>query len=600
MKDLIDHLPDQVMGENRLFSTPFGQKPLVYADYTASGRGLTLIEDFIRDRVLPFYANTHTESSFTGRQTTHLREQARQQIRTAVNASEDDQVIFCGSGASAAIHKLIDLLNLRLPAELDARYGFSQQIPESERPVVFIGPYEHHSNELPWRESIAELVVIPVGEDGTIDQKALEQALIRYEARALKIGSFSAASNVTGIKSDVDAITRLLHQYHALSFWDYAAAAPYVPINMSGDSEQSCSEQNRNENNHKDAVFISPHKFVGGPGTPGVLIVNKHILNNRVPAVPAGGTVAFVSPDEHRYIDDHQRREEGGTPAIIESIRAGLVFSLQQTIGTDTIMAREADFMARAIARWQQHPNVRILGLDETSEKTARLSIISLQVLHGEQQLHYGFIVALLNDVFGIQARGGCSCAGPYAHHLLSIDAETSQALDAQLRQGHMILRPGWVRMNFNYFISEVTFNYLLRAVELIATHGWRLLPFYQYDEGGGVWRYQASANVNDESSQSTDCPLATDFSDFTEQCLSLLSLTEGEPISPAAVKPEGLNHYLVAGEAELTKDRQLSQTTCVHLPPEAESLRWFVLPQSLASDMTVQSFTEASTTAEK
>lgn len=571
MKTLIEQLPECVIGENQLFSTPFGQKPLVYADYTASGRGVTFIEDYIRDRVLPFYANTHTESSFTGRQTTHLREQARQQIRSAIKGNENDQVIFCGSGASAAIHKLIDMLNLRLPADLDARYAFSQQIPKDERPVVFIGSYEHHSNELPWRESIADVVVIPLARDGRVDQAALEQALIRFAARPLKIGSFSAASNVTGIKSDVEGITRLLHQHQALSFWDYAAAAPYVPIAMSeGDSEA-----------HLDAVFVSPHKFVGGPGTPGVLVVKKSVLNNRVPAVPAGGTVAFVSPNEHRYIDDHQRREEGGTPAIVESIRAGLVFALQQTIGTDTIMAREAAFMDSALARWSQHPNIRILGLNDASAKTPRLSIVSLQVLHGEKELHYGFIVALLNDLFGIQARGGCSCAGPYAHHLLGIDDDTSRALDEQLRLGHMILRPGWVRMNFNYFITDATFEYVLSAMELIASHGWRLLPFYHYDSVCGVWRYQPDA---EEGAEASDCPLSTDFSDFVQQLVA--SPQASATTQNMAAKPEELTLFLQAGEKELLKDRALVQPTRVHLTSEAEPFRWFVLPQSVAKPM--------------
>ena len=317
MTTLIERIRHSVIGSRAPISTPFGEKPLIYADYTASGRSLGFIEEFIGEQVLPFYANTHTETSFTGAQTTALREQARSIIRRAVNGGSDDQVIFCGAGATAAINKLIDIMNLRLPDDLSRRYDLASSIPPSERPVVFIGPYEHHSNELPWRESIAELVVTPLDGQGQIDSRALEARLLAYADRPLKIGSFSAASNVTGVKSDVAGISALLKKHGALAFWDYAAAAPYVGIDMNGDTPL-------------DAVFISPHKFIGGPGTPGVLVAKKAIMQNRVPAVVGGGTVKYVTPVDHRYIEDHERREEGGTPGIVESIRAGLVFKLQQ------------------------------------------------------------------------------------------------------------------------------------------------------------------------------------------------------------------------------------------------------------------------------
>ena len=575
--ELIDRIRDGVIGDRRGIQTPFGTKPLVYADYTASGRSLDFVEDLIRDQVLPLYANTHSESSYTGAQTTALREQARTIIRRAVGGSDDDQVIFCGAGATAAINKLIDILNLRLPADLAERHALLSAIPLDQRPIVFIGPYEHHSNELPWRESIARVKVVPLDASGQLDIAALEQMLKDYGDTQLLIGSFSAASNVTGIKTDVEGVTRLLKQHGALSFWDYAAAAPYVKISMNeeradpvDDSRLSSSQSSNSGSYKKDAVFLSPHKFVGGPGTPGVLIVKKQVLKNSVPAVPGGGTVSFVSPERHRFIDDHQRREEGGTPAIVEAIRAGLVFRLQQEVGLAAIEARESAFIKRAIASWQSHANIDVLGNTEAE----RLAIASLRIKHGEgknrKDLHYGFVVALLNDLFGIQARGGCSCAGPYGHALLQMDMHTSRKLETQIQQGQMILRPGWVRLNFNYFISEETVEYFIEAVKLIAAHGWRLLPYYCYDKTSGTWRYQ-------DSKQDVELDLhALSFSD-------LLLSDPGYSVADANSQPlsEPLRYFLQQAEAELTRDRTVG-TYELKMPAEAESLRWFILPQEV------------------
>ncbi len=479
---LIETIRDAIIGEDRMIDGPYGTRRVTYADYTASGRSLGFIEEYIRHEVLPLYANTHTETSGTGLQTTRLREDARRIIHSAVGGSDDDVVLFCGSGATGAINKLIDILNLRIPNDLDQKYGLADHIPADERPVVFIGPYEHHSNELPWRESIADVVVIHEDPDGRIDLEHLEKELEAYADRPLKIGSFSAASNVTGIGSDTRATASVLHKHGALSFWDFAAAGPYVKIEMNmADSE------NDGDLIYKDAIFISPHKFIGGPGTPGVLVVKRHLLDNKVPSVPGGGTVAYVNPGEHRYLDDPIHREEGGTPAIVESIRAGLVFQLKDSVGEDVIREKEHEFIQRAIARWRTNDNIHILGnLDAW-----RLSIVSFVVRHGDRYLHHNFVVALLNDLLGIQARGGCSCAGPYGHRLLGIDLTTSKEFEREIVRGCEGVKPGWVRVNFNYFISETAFEFILDAVDLVATHGWKLLPDYTFEPTTGLWRHR-------------------------------------------------------------------------------------------------------------
>src|SRR5215472_12079355 len=454
--------------------TPFGRRLLCYADLTATGRHLELVERWI-DRVYPLYANTHTAVSSTGRIMSQLREQARSIVAESVQAGSDDVVLFVGAGATAAVNKLLGLLGLRIPEPLEREFGLSKALAPSQRPVVFVGPYEHHSNELPWLESIAELVEIGLDDSGRIDLSDLERKLGAYSERKLKIGAFSAASNVTGVLSDVRAIAKALHRGGAYACFDYAAAAPYVAIDMHPGEEEELI----------DALFLSSHKFIGGPEGSGILVANSALFRSRIPERPGGGTVDYVAAFDRLSVDYVQRideREEGGTPAILGDLRAGAAFLVRELVGPARILQHEMEITARASARSCRHPKIKLLG----PKDLPRLAILSFNI----EGLHHDLVSALLDHLFGIQNRAGCSCAGPYGHRLLGIDRSRSERYRVQIANGFLGIKPGWVRLSLPYYASEEDLDFILSAVEFVADHGLDFVPVYRLGWLDGVWRH--------------------------------------------------------------------------------------------------------------
>jgi selenocysteine lyase/cysteine desulfurase len=473
----LDHVRRGVVGLDAKIATSEGEKPLLYFDWIASGRFHHAVEDALNARVLPFMANTHTETSATGRRMTGLYERAFRRIAAYVNAGPDDVVLPVGSGSTGAVNRLIQVMGLRIPSALEDRYGLSRHIPASERPVVFRSQMEHHSNDVTWRETIADTVYVAFDAHGRISPEALDAALERYRDRPLKIGTFSAASNVTGIRNDCHALARVLHRHGALAFFDYAAAGPYVDIDLHPGGPGGAPD----EDARPDAVFLSVHKFLGGPRAPGLLIANRRLFSNRVPAEPGGGTVLYVSPTEHEYVQDTSHRETGGTPPIVGSIQAGLCFDLKHAIGTGRIRRVEHDYLTRSLAAWSADSRLQILG-DLEAE---RLGVVSL-IFRG---IHHNLAVALLNDHFGIQVRGGCMCAGPYGHELLHIDERVSHAIRCELEHGHQSVKPGWVRVCFSPVTGEQEFQTLLEAVDWVAAHGREQAARYRLVDATGEWR---------------------------------------------------------------------------------------------------------------
>ena len=438
--DLASRLRAGLIGENVRISGPRGRLPMLYADYVASGRALRQIEDMVMEDVLPFYANTHTETSFCGAYSTQLREAARAEIARILGAGAGCHVVFSGAGATSGLNRLVGLLNI--PASLAA----------GQSVVVLHGPYEHHSNILPWRESGALVVEIAEGACGGPDMAALQAALAAHAGADLLVGAFSAMSNVTGIVTDTDAVTRALKAHGALAVWDYAGGAPYLAMQMQTAPDAA-----------KDAIIFSAHKFPGGPQASGVLVFRDTVVRRDTPTLPGGGTVAFVSPVTQLYSADVVAREEAGTPNVVGDIRAALVMLVKEALGQDWINARNAALRTRALTVWAAVKGLEVLG---NSDADNRLPIFSFRI-HDQtgRPVNHGAFTRFLSDHFGIQARGGCACAGPYGHRLLDIDPNTSAHLVDEIREGHEVEKPGWVRVNLSYLLTDAKADQIIHGI---------------------------------------------------------------------------------------------------------------------------------------
>lgn len=473
----LDRLRTRVLGASATIPTPSGPKPLRYFDFIASGRFHADVEEELAEKVLPFIANTHTESNHTGRLMTHYYENAFAKIAGYVGAAREDVLIPVGSGSTGAINRLIYVLGLRIPDQLEERHGLRRHLTEDARPVIFRSMMEHHSNDIAWRETIGDSVYVEFDEAGRISVEDLDAKLEQWKHRPWKIGTFSAASNVTGILNDVHALARVLHRHGALAFFDYAAAGPYVDVDMhpAGDPD-----------GRLDAIFFSVHKFLGGPRTPGLLVADRRLFTNRVPAEPGGGTVLYTSPWDHRYLSAIEFRETGGTPPIVQSIQAGLAFDLKAAVGVPRIERIEHGYLSRALREWRGRDDLFILGNLETK----RLAVLSVIF----RDLHHNLAATLLNDLFGIQVRAGCMCAGPYGHLLLHIDEEHSAAIRHRLDEGHIGEKPGWVRISLSPTVSEAEFQALLEAVDHVARRGRTYEADYALSDATGEWTRRTPA----------------------------------------------------------------------------------------------------------
>jgi selenocysteine lyase/cysteine desulfurase len=478
----LDYVRSQIIGIDLLLKTPFGDRNMLYADYTASGRGLAFIEEKILN-IQKSYANSHTEGSYSGNFATKMVHLAEERIKKVVNAGEHGKIVFTGTGSTGALERLQKIIGVYLPpASWERIYNSLSPTErlkiENSRPVVFLGSYEHHSNEIMWRESMAEVVVIKLNNEGLFDLKDLEKKISDEKyAQRVKFASFSAGSNVTGIKTDTYSIARICHEYNTRVFFDFAAVAPYIEIDM-----------NKDEHSYFDAIFFSPHKFLGGPGTTGVLIFNENIYNKDLPPTTAGGgTVDYVGFYNIDYTKDIEAREKPGTPGILQIIRTALVLEAKEKIGLSVIKEKELQYTQLFFDRFRDNENLLILGnLDPKN----RIPIISFNIKHEDRILHPSFVTKLLNDLFGIQSRSGCNCAGPYGHLLLDIDDDLSQQYRKLINQGFDGFKPGWVRINLHYSFTEDDVEFLVQAIEFIIQYGYLFIQKYAFNRVTGDWSY--------------------------------------------------------------------------------------------------------------
>jgi len=570
-KQILDaaYLRQQIVGVDSTFETPFGERLMVYCDYTASGRCLRFVESYLQS-LQRVYANTHTEDDITGRSMTQLLHEAETAIKDSMNAGPDGRIIAVGTGATGAIEKLQQIVGVALaPAtrkslfdvldspdcEIDSE-TFRRTFNE-KGPVVFVGPYEHHSNEISWRESLATTVEVRMDASGHVDLAHLEELLEapKYQGR-LRIGSFSAASNVTGIRTNVRAIASLLHKHDAIACFDFAACAPYVDIDMNPEPEGEGDDPSI------DAIFISPHKFLGGPGSSGVLVFNQRIYHRDLPpSVSAGGTVDYVSETDQDFIGRIEEREKAGTPGVLQTMKAALVFQIKDRVGAETIYRREHAFTVRAMDSWRAEDGIEILG---NPDPERRVGIISFNIKSPDgKYLHHKYVTALLNDLFGIQSRAGCSCAGPYGHRLLDIDQETSERYRHAVQDGYCGMKPGWCRIGLHWVMDDAEVDYIIGAVQFIAKYGRHFLSEYGFDLYTGTWEHRQ---------------LPTNLPNFSLD--SALGGDEGEPATLSLpLRKQLYDHYMTEAQRWVERLREQPEGAGSTLEGDLEALQFFALP---------------------
>ncbi|HKK80657.1 MAG TPA: aminotransferase class V-fold PLP-dependent enzyme [Prolixibacteraceae bacterium] len=450
----------KVVGDNQKITTPFGLKKIIYADWIASGRLYEPIEQKISNDFGPYVANTHSEASATGEIMTKAYKYAHGKIKMHVNAGDDDVIITAGFGMTSVLAKFQRILGLRITEKLQNRC----LIREEDRPVVFITHMEHHSNQTPWIESIADVVIIPPDENLEVNPNNLRVEIEKFKNRKILIGSFTACSNVTGIKTPYYELAEIMHEYNGYCFVDFAASAPYVNINMHPE----------NPKQSLDAIFFSPHKFLGGPGSSGVLIFHKSLYKNRIPDHPGGGTVNWTNPwGEHSYVADIEIREDGGTPGFLQAIKTTLAIQVKEQMGVEHIQAREKELVNHIFKQLETIPGINILA----GHNKNRLAIVSFFV----DGIHHNLMVRLLSDLFGIQARGGCSCAGTYGHYLLHVDKIISHKISTRIDNGDMSLKPGWVRLSLHPTTSDAEVDIIINAITQIVNNIDELSVDYEF-----------------------------------------------------------------------------------------------------------------------
>jgi selenocysteine lyase/cysteine desulfurase len=469
---------NDIIGVDQTFNSPYGHQKIIYTDWTASGRLYRPIEEKLMNQFGPFVANTHTETTVTGTAMTLAYHEARHIIKHHVNANSGDILITDGTGMTGVVNKFQRILGLRIPENLKE----FATIPEALKPIVFISHMEHHSNQTSWLETIADVEVIPANDEGLFCLEALKVLLEKYKNRSFKIASITSCSNVTGIKTPYHEVAQLMHQHNGVCFVDFACSGPYVAIDMHPQAPDA----------YLDAIFFSPHKFLGGPGTSGVLIFNKNLYKNNVPDCPGGGTVSWTNPwGEHKYIDNIEDREDGGTPGFLQVIKTALAIQLKEKMGVQNILDREHELVDYIFATLNQLPNLHILA----NQHQDRLGVISFYI----DELHYNLGVKLLNDKFGIQTRGGCSCAGTYGHYLLHVDQETSHNLVCQISSGDLIQKPGWIRMSVHPTTTSAEIEFVCESIRLLSENHQEWAKEYQYNPKTNEFNHKAAASLEKE-----------------------------------------------------------------------------------------------------